>query len=83
MCYDSLPDNMVVEQVTMRAALEQYKAMSQTAVSLAFDLSRPDVITLANWMDMPWEYDEAFEKFIEKEKAQKKVIKVNKKHGKN
>lgn len=82
MCYDALPDNMVVKQVTMRSAIEQYKAKSATAVSLAFDLSRPDVITLASWLDMPWEYDQAFEDIIEQEKIHQKIFQVNKTNGK-
>jgi hypothetical protein len=82
MSYDSLPDERVVEQVTIRSAIEQYKAKSKIAVSLAFDLSRPDVITLASWQEMPWEYDQAFEDIIEEEKTHQKVLHVDKANGK-
>ena len=82
MSYDSLPNEEVIRHLTMRSAIEKYRAKSKIAVSLAFDLSRPDVITFASWQEIPWKYDQAFEDVIEKEKTRQKTLCANKANGK-
>lgn len=82
MSYDSLPDETVSKQLIARPAIEKYRAKSKTAVTLAFDLSRPDVITFASWQEMPWKYDQAFENIIEEEKTKQRILRANKANGK-
>ena len=82
MSYDSLPDETVFKQLTTRPAIEKYRAKSKTAVTLAFDLSRPDLLTFASWQEMPWKYDQVFENIIGEEKTKQRTLRANKSTGK-